>query len=121
MTTQFETDAKLENKSDQDLKMLDDEINLKNLPRELVKLARRNRPDLYVLAHPEFGNVDDGTRDTPDELRMKMHVWTELLINDTGVPLVHAKGSPKSRLTHVASEIKVRLLDDQKPIALCSD
>ncbi|WP_370323808.1 AAA family ATPase [Euzebya sp.] len=66
-------------------------------PDALVDLAAARRPDLYLLTAPDFGFVQDGTREDGPH-RQRMHERLAALLAATGVPWHVLCGPPTARL-----------------------
>jgi NadR type nicotinamide-nucleotide adenylyltransferase len=71
---------------------------------EIVK--SKKRVDLYILTRPEFGFIQDGTREENEGSRMAMHRWFLNVIDRFGVPCISVHGNYQQRL-----EKSVRAID----------
>ncbi|MEZ6183589.1 MAG: AAA family ATPase [Planctomycetota bacterium] len=60
-------------------------------------LARARPPALYLLTEPDFGFVQDGTRES-EAFRADMHAWFAEALEASGVPWRRVGGPPEARL-----------------------
>jgi len=64
---------------------------------EVERAAAERRPALYLLTAPDFGYVQDGTRES-EAWRERMHAWFVEALEGSGVPWRLLEGEPAARL-----------------------
>jgi len=68
------------------------------------KIADSRRYDLYILTEPDFGFVQDGTRDG-EAIRMTMHQWFVDILKAKGKTYITVEGSLDSRIAKATDYI----------------
>ncbi|MCA8922772.1 MAG: AAA family ATPase [Planctomycetes bacterium] len=63
----------------------------------VARFAARRAPALYLLTAPDFGFVQDGTRES-EAFRAAMHAWFVEALEASGVPWRLVEGPPEERL-----------------------
>lgn len=71
----------------------------------LAEVARRHRPDLYLVAAPDFEWVQDGTRESHDQ-RDEMHRLTLEMVAASGSAYELLNGSREERMATAISAIE---------------
>ena len=71
---------------------------------EVEQIADRRRYDLYILTQPDFGFVQDGTRDG-EHIRLEMHDWLVEILRTKRRRFVTVGGPPGERLAEAVRQI----------------
>ncbi|MBS1720182.1 MAG: AAA family ATPase [Armatimonadetes bacterium] len=74
---------------------------------EVNEIGYRSRPDLYLLTMPDFGFVQDGTRDG-EHIRMEMHEWFVERLESRGIPFIRLGGPHEARMSAALAETERR-------------
>jgi cytidyltransferase-like protein len=72
---------------------------------EVNEVGYRSHPDLYLLTMPDFGFVQDGTRDG-EHIRMEMHEWFVERLVSRGIPFIRLGGPHEARMSDALAEIE---------------
>lgn len=70
----------------------------------LEEIARNRNYDLYILTEPDFGFVQDGTRES-ESLRMTMHQWFLQRLESQGKRYITVMGSHECRMSKAIAAI----------------
>jgi NadR type nicotinamide-nucleotide adenylyltransferase len=70
------------------------------------QLADSRHYDLYILTAPDFGFIQDGTREG-EHIRLEMHRWFVEALNERGKPYIIVEGPHERRLAEA-----IRCIDD---------
>jgi nicotinamide riboside kinase len=73
------------------------------------KIADSRTYDLYLLTEPDFGFVQDGTREG-EGIRMEMHRWFVEVLTQKGRDFVTLGGSHEERMSRAAQAIDPMLV-----------
>lgn len=83
--------------------------------KEMSKIAKHDKADLYIITGPEIPFVQDGIRDG-EHIRLEMHAWFIQHIKKTGIPYVVVTGSREERLSKAKFEA-ARIISHKKIIS----
>jgi len=72
---------------------------------DVAEMATRHRPDLYLVAAPDFDWVQDGTRESQDE-REEMHRLTLEMVSNSGSAYEVVGGAHEERLDAAIAAIE---------------
>lgn len=72
--------------------------------REVEQVAARRQYDLSILTLPDFGFVQDGTRDG-EHIRLQMHAWFVEVLQSHGRRFITVGGPPGQRLAEAVRHI----------------
>lgn len=79
---------------------------------EVLRIAQRRRYDLYFLTMPDFGFVQDGSRDG-EHIRLRMHDWFVEALEDVGAKYETLDGPHEHRVEQAENAIKKVLVFPQ--------
>ena len=71
---------------------------------EVERIAEQRNPDLYLLTEPDFGFVQDGTREG-EHIRLEMHEWMIEVLRSKNRQFVTLGGPPAERLAAAVRRI----------------
>ncbi len=74
----------------------------------VADIASRHRPDLYLVAAPDFAWVQDGTRESDDQ-REQMHRLTLDLVSDSGSAYEVVGGTHEERMGKATAAIEATI------------
>lgn len=75
----------------------------------LEYIAERRHYDLYILTVPDFGFVQDGTREG-EHIRLEMHQWFIDVLNQKGKRFITVEGSHDQRMADAIAAINSLLV-----------
>lgn len=70
----------------------------------VFEIAAKRHYELYILTAPDFGFVQDGTREG-EHIRQQMHQWFIDVLNQTGKPYIMVEGPHQQRMAHAIQQI----------------